>query len=137
MRENHVNLLNDVTSIRVSRALDTAHMHLAMLTQSLNNNQIKIFKTVGNEPIGYIAWLRLNKESMSLVLKTNSFPPYPYEWSEGKLMLIYDAVFTPGWERSAREKLLEFILMQRFVAFFKRGKVRILNHTGKRKRFLK
>ena len=135
MHEYGVKALNEITSIRAERALNTSHIHLAMLVQSINNDQIEVLKTGMDDLLGYIAWLSVNKESLLLSNKTNTLPPYMYEWSEGKLMLIYDIVFTPGWERLAREKLFEFILKQRFVAYFKRNRINILKHARKRKRF--
>ena len=127
------NKLSQIIAIRCDRALSTPPLHLFLLQQSAKNGYVRILKNVMGDQIGYITWISLSSHSLRLSLKTHTIPPYPYEWNEGRIKLIYDGVFLRGWEIIARNELKSFVLKERLVTYYKGDKVKIMKHTRRQR----
>lgn len=115
----------DVISIRGSRQLDTAATLLRLLSHSCVNNNIEIIRFASKKPIGYVAWISISSESLKMMKNTKSLPSYPHEWNEGKLTLIYDVCFLPGWQKLGIESLINSLKSKRFFSYFRRNKIHI------------
>lgn len=71
---------SEIIGIRHQLGLDTSATLLNMLSHSIQNGNIHIFTFANSRPIGYVAWISLNKESFRMAIKTRSIPPYMHEW---------------------------------------------------------
>lgn len=128
--------ISDCIDVRCMKQLDTHHPLLGPIKNAAKDQRIKVFFSSTKTPIGYIAWAHLNKEALIMMSKTIKMPPYPHEWNEGKLMVVFDVVFAPQWEKIAKGKLIRFLNKQRFFAFTRRGKFRAyLKINGRHKRY--
>lgn len=134
--KNFPPVFSRVIDIRISSALNTPAHLLAALKNSAMSGQIEVFNSTANNPIAYVAWANVNKESFLMMSKTKQMPPFFYEWNEGKLMVIYDVVFLPKWGTLAKAELLNFLLQKRFVAFLKRGRLHLWTKGSRPKRRL-
>jgi hypothetical protein len=112
---------------RIVAKLETSPDLLGRLVQSCENENIFIFKSAMKKPIGYIAWIRVCKETYLMMQKTNRLPSYAYENNEGYLPVIYDVVFLPGWEKYCKEQLAMFIGNNRLIGRIRRNKFRSWN----------
>lgn len=122
---NSIDLLLDAIDARVASGLSTPPQLLGCLKRSAMNQQIKIFRSPAKAPIGYVAWANVNKYSFLMMSKTKQMPPYLYEWSEGRLLVIYDIAFAPQWSYIARKALIKFLKKKRFVSFLRRGRLHL------------
>lgn len=130
-------LFSSLSAVRCRNNLDTPAPLLNILSHSGRNQNIHPFKTVMGEPIGYVAWICVNRESFLMTSKTKTLPPYAYEWNEGKLVIIYDVVFSDGWNEIAKEMLMDFIKRQRLVGYLKRGRFNVIyRQQGKLKKVI-
>lgn len=125
-----LSLLSDVLDARIASGLNTPPQLLGHLKSSAMDGRIKIFRSTTKVPIGYVAWANVNKYSFLMTTKTRQMPPYLYEWSEGRLMIVYDVVFAPQWNLIAKKALLKFLKKKRFVSFFRRGRLHLWVRSG-------
>jgi|GEM_PF-563114 len=117
--------LSEIIEVRCMCGLDTPAPLLAALRASALENRVTVFYSAVKTPIAYIAWANLDKDSFSMVSKTRRMPLYPYEWNEGKLMLIYDVAWAPQWMLIAKKSLLKFLLKKRFISFIKHNRLHV------------
>ncbi len=123
----------EVCSLRARRMLNTSPQGLSMLVMSIESGNVEVFKTAGGEPIGYVAWMSLTSESMRYIEEFREFPPYPFEWSEGRLMMIFDVVVAPGWNKVVFDHMAKKLSEQKLVSYFKRGRLKYLDKNILRK----
>jgi len=134
-KDNRIlSIFKSVTAIRAQSGLITESQLLTALTNSAWNENIKVFNSPFGTPIAYVAWASVNKESFQWMSKTRQMPPFPYEWNEGKLVIIYDIVFSPLWGKAARKELLRFLSEKRFIAYLKRGRLHVWTRGRQRPR---
>ena len=58
-------------------------------------------------------------------------PPYLYEWSEGRIMFVFDVCLVPGWNVVAKKMLFDFLNEKRFISYVRKNRFffRIKNIT--------
>lgn len=117
------NTLIDALRIRCMRNMETSRDDLSALLVASEYGNIKVFYDEGNQLLGYIAWASMNKESLNLLKQSPYLPRYPYEFNEGKLMVIFDVVLNPIYSKKAKSVLVQYLKEQRFVAILKRNKL--------------
>lgn len=122
-------LMSEICSLRAKRLLGASPHGLSMLVGSVDSGQVKVFRTAGGEPIGYLAWMSLTPESMRYVMDFRVYPPYSYEWSEGRLMMIFDVVISPGWNRVAIDQIAKFLSRSKFVSYFKYDRLNFVDKS--------
>ncbi|MFO1369521.1 MAG: hypothetical protein U1F46_11050 [Marinagarivorans sp.] len=126
---------SEIIGIRHQLGLDTSATLLNMLSHSIQNGNIHIFTFANSRPIGYVAWISLNKEAFRMALKTHALPPYMHEWNEGHLTLIYDVCFLNNWGSVAKQQLIALMRKKHFFAYFKRRRIgAFYRQKGKLKR---
>ncbi len=123
----------ELCSLRSRRMLNTSPQELSMLVTSVEGDRVNVFKTAGGEPIGYMAWMSLTPESVRYVKDYRALPPYSYEWSEGRLMMIFDVVVAPGWSKVVFDQMAQMLSGQKVVSYFKRGRLKFLDKKLLRK----
>lgn len=118
--------LNQALNVRSNCALSTPPELSRLLSSSSLNNHIFLIETGFKITIGYLAWMRIDKESLLFSLKTGLLPAHPKEWNEGRIMLLYDIVFLNRWEWHARDKAIEFLAKQRMIGYYRNNKVKTI-----------
>lgn len=117
--------LLDIFAVRCSLNVDTSAKLLGELTECAVGGRAKTFYSASGVPVGYIVWSLVNKESFVLLSKTKQMPAYPYEWCEGRLMVVHDVMVLPQWSSVVNVAIRDFLMKKRFVAFLRRGKLHI------------
>lgn len=118
-------VFSKVIHVRSQSGLDTSPALLLSLKNAAVHNQIEVFYSPFKTPVGYVAWASVNKEAMLMMSKTKLMPPFSYEWSEGRFMVIFDLAILPRWGRVSRGALISFLSKRRFVSYLKRGRLHV------------
>jgi len=84
-------------------------------------NTYKVFHDQFEQPIGYIIWANINKESLARIERSGVYPQYPFEWSEGNITLLIDIVINNVNKKNAKQQLKQFIKAQRILAYTKKN----------------
>lgn len=131
MSEMFLKNMLEIVRIRSSRGVETPPELLVMLTEAAKDGRLEIFNYKKNRPMGYVAWLNASKESVCLFKRTGVLPRLPHEWNEGKIMVLFDVCFLPGWERLARKHLITYLSGKRCIFYRKRGGVKCFSRKDK------
>jgi len=126
-------LMSEVCALRSKRMLNTSPLELMLLSASVEGNRVRIFKTAGGEPIGYMAWMSLTPESIRYVRDRRALPPYSYEWAEGRLMMVFDVVIAPGWSKVVLDQMASYLSCEKLVSYYKRSCVRYIRRSSLKK----
>lgn len=122
-------LMSEIFALRVRRGLNTSPQQLSLLVACIDKEQVEVFRTAGGDPIGYVAWMSLTPESIRYVRDFRVLPPYPYEWSEGRLMMIFDVVFAHGWNKVVLDQMAKKLSSYRLVSYFKNNRLKFVNRN--------
>lgn len=112
----------DIMDINIQLGRAPSIASLINLRNSATAQTYSSFQGPLNQSIGYIAWASVNKESLTQVRRHGTLPIYPYEWAEGRLILITELLYQ-GSSRFAIRKLLSDLFINRRVITFSRNKV--------------
>lgn len=137
MSETAFRLLTEALNLRRNRNLQTPPELAYLLTHSARNSNIHLIETDFNKAIGYIAWISTSKEGLIFAKRYKCLPMKSLEWNDGRLVIIYDAVFLPKWGFHARDLLCRYLSKYHFIALFKRNKIRVLRKPSTLERFCK
>lgn len=127
--------ISNISEIRVLLNLNTPPHLLQNLIGSVLDNRYKILKTHLNIPIGYLAWMNINEDTLSLCNNKNCLPRYSYEHNDGNILLLHDVTYLPHWQIIAREMIFDFLQNHNAAYYFKRGKLRKIRSLDRLKRF--
>ncbi|WP_075187333.1 glycosyltransferase family 25 protein [Teredinibacter haidensis] len=125
------NLL-DIMRIRTDNNLDTPAELQSRIMNAIYSDNIKIFKNENGDPIGYVAWARVKRETLNYLTKVQSLPSFSYEWREGRIKLFFDLVLSYEWRRQARDCFNLFLREHRFFAYYRKNRLKICMHTYSR-----
>lgn len=135
---NHINeteitkTLFEVVRIRAENNLDTSAEQKNRLLQSATNKSIHLIRNEAGNPIGYIAWASISRDTLNLVARTNRLPSFPYEWFDGRIKLIYDITISRSWLILAHHHLFLFLRKHRFFSYYRKNKLTICQHRHPR-----
>jgi hemolysin-activating ACP:hemolysin acyltransferase len=120
-------------SIRDEFELDTPHHILRQLRNCAAHGNYALLEDGVGRTTGYIAWANVCKESWLQFVETGKVPLYPYEWNEGRLVLITDIVLGSQSARLAlRSKIAELFSRRRAMAFVRENSLCIYRrYNGK------
>ena len=128
-------LLSDVLKIRVDACLDTSSSHLQSVLIAAEHKTIRVFYSNDGDLLGYVAWVLVSKETFSVMKYAPYLPSYPYEFNEGRIIVVFDVVFKKTYSRQAKLMAMEFFRRYRFITYLKKGRLHCL--SGIRGRFKK
>ena len=123
--------------LRLNSGLEMSKEHIGILSLANNSGGIKVFRGIYNEPIGYVVYASLLRESVERIHTYGMFPMYPYEWSEGRITYIVDVVLSAKWRDDAMRAMMEWFFKKRVVAFSRRNEFRMYTRCGRLRRFSK
>lgn len=127
-QEDMAQKLLDVVLIRIRNQMDTSAQLQSSILDSILKDSIHIFRNEAGEPIGYITWANVKRETLGFISKTQTLPGYPYEWHEGKIKLFFDLVLSNEWRYLARYRLFLFLRKHRLFAYYRKNKLKICKH---------
>jgi hypothetical protein len=114
-----------VTTIRLKDNLETPNSLQNQLIDSCVKNHIHILKCNLGNLIGYVAWASITRETLNICLKMSRMPIYSYERYDGKIILIYDVVFSKEYSGQAKNSFFQFLGKKRLFAYFKNKKITV------------
>lgn len=128
-------LFMDVMQVRFIHAVDTPTILQQRLLQSCIDGRIRVIKSEQGNLLGYLAWANVTRETMNMLIAIQQLPLYPYEWNDGKLMLIYDIFINRYWQAEAHREIRQYITRRRFYSYFNNGRITLLLRLPHAKRF--
>jgi hemolysin-activating ACP:hemolysin acyltransferase len=123
-KSDDLSLIHD---LRAAQLKETYDENLFLLEVSVRTDNYHIFYDEVNNPVGYIVWANVNRESLYKIQRTGLYPKYPYEWHEGKITLILDVAINDTNKAEALRQIKVFMKKQKIVAYTKKsiGKLHI------------
>jgi len=117
--------LLDIIAVRCSLNIDTPAKLLGELADCALDARAKTFYSSIGFPAGYMVWALVNKESLILISKTRKMPVYPYEWCEGRFLVVHDLMVLPQWTAVINRQIRDFLMTKRCVTFLRRGRLHV------------
>lgn len=133
MRQNEQEKISkifwDVALIRSDNSMDTPAQLQNRIRNAILHGNIKIFKNEKDEPIGYVIWAGVKRETLNYMSKTQRLPSFSCEWSEGKIKVFFDVVLSNKWRVLALYHFKMFLRKHRFFAYYRKNKLKICRNT--------
>ena len=105
-----------------------SHKDMQMSTQILRwlkfsslNTTYELLLDDFDRPIGYVAWAKINRESLFRVLEYGLFPQFEHEWKEGHITLILDICHLGRWSQSATNQIIRTIRKHKILCYQRNG----------------
>ena len=111
--------------LRKKTILETDNQLIHLLRLSTMLGCYTFLKNSAGTIVGYYAWADVIRETVSRLCRNGEFPFYPYEWSEGNIMLIIDACFLPEFSNEAKFIFRKTIKRKRAIAYRKSNKIKL------------
>lgn len=112
-----------ILAVRSQLQLDTPHATLQQLRNCAQFGTFEVLYDALGRARGYMAWADINKESWRALCERGQLPGYPFEWNEGRLLLLLDVVLAPGQRHALRVSLEGAFGARRAILFLRRGRV--------------
>jgi hemolysin-activating ACP:hemolysin acyltransferase len=109
------NVLIEALELRARFKMETSPECLLYLTRSASKGMVRILRDPLRRAVGYVAWASVNKESLRRMQRVGLGMLAPYEWDEGRLIVIVDAAFAPGHLRRLAPPLKDAFAHRRVV----------------------
>lgn len=112
--------------LRSSRPAQLTSETLRLLKFSVLQKKYVVHHDINGSPRGYVVWADVNVETVLKMRRSGSFPRYLYEWDEGDIRLILDALMhTKPGDQKLSSLVSELTENCSRVAFAKRGKLKM------------
>jgi len=98
---------------------------LRFIKYSVLNDSYHIFINEFENPIGYIVWANVNRETIQKIYRTGAYPMFPYEWREGKIFLVIDAMMDLKINSTCYLQLKKLLKNKRALFYKNKGKNRL------------
>lgn len=115
--------LGKAIDIREILGSGLSYKDLVVLCRSARSGNIKILRSHLGLQIGYIAYAKINSESVRRVVSSGEMPKFFYEWNEGYFTYIVDVAYIPVWSRHAISQTRRFIREQKHIIYIRNGVV--------------
>jgi hypothetical protein len=124
-------LLNEVIALRVmaESGIDAPHLHCML--EASKCRQIIMVKTEKDEPLASLAFAKISKFTLNLLVKNPEHKLLSYEYSEGKILYVLDGFFRKNCFKVSINLLLPKLKRYRLIAYVNRGRLRVFyNNNG-------
>ena len=103
---------------------------LQWIKHSVISDQYKIFMNNVGQPVGYVIWANVIRESLLSIKRVGRYPMWLYEWQEGNITLILDILFMTD-AVSIKNTLIPLLKSKRVIAYRRKnkGKLFIKKHN--------
>lgn len=127
--------LREALFIRVNAGLVTTQLNLRQLLQASDNGSLDIFKSEKGEPIAYIAFARISKQTLFHLSNSENLILRDYELNEGSIMFVMDIVSLKEHASLAKFLIKKTLKKFRIVCGRKKNSFNIyLKYKNKHKR---
>lgn len=82
------------------------------------------------DPVGFVCWASVNKDSVLIAERFNLFPSYPWEYKEGKIAMLLSVFFVYPLNEEARSAFKAFLASHRAIYYIKKNRKRLLIRTS-------
>lgn len=124
-------LLNEAISLRVENGCGADSRTLLHLLEASKHRQIIIVKSEKGELLASIAYAKISKYTLKLILNEPEKSLYPYEYQEGKILFVLDYFFKKGHFRQSLALATPPLNRYRIISYVKKGRMRALyNRRG-------
>jgi len=120
--ENDLKILLELRE-RAGSVIDNKHYRMHLLRLSVISGNYHILKNAAGDVLGYFSWANVISETVARLYRNGEMPCYPYEWSEGGIMLITDVCFLPEFSFEAKSAFKIFLKNKRVITYRKNDKV--------------
>jgi hemolysin-activating ACP:hemolysin acyltransferase len=90
-----------------------------------------------NEPVGFVCWAGVNKDSVRIAEKFNCLPTMRWEFKEGNIAMLLEVFFTCPFRREARAAFRRFLASRRAIYYVRKERKRLIIRTSTGPRFAK
>jgi hemolysin-activating ACP:hemolysin acyltransferase len=104
---------------------------LGSIRNSSEAGTLTILRNPKTDPVGFVCWAGVNKDSIRIAEKFNLFPTYPWEFKEGKIALLLYVFFAYPANEEAHAAFMTFLASRRAVYYMKKNRKRLLIRTSK------
>lgn len=124
-------LLNEVIVLRAMDESGIDANHLQSLLETSKRRQIIIAKTEKDEPLASLAFAKISKYTLKLLITNPGHRLRPYEHNEGKILYVLDGFFRKKHFKNALALLLPQLKKYRLIAYVKNDRLRLFyNNKG-------
>lgn len=92
---------------------------------------LTILRSAKDDPVGFVCWAGVNKDSVRIADQFNLFPSHFWEFKEGKIALLLFVFFLPPFNEEARSAFQAFLNARRAVYFMKKDRKRLAIRTSR------
>lgn len=93
-------------------------------------NTLTILWGVYEDPIGFIVWAGVNKDSIQMTNKFKLSPSRLWEYKEGHITQILHVLFVPPFNFEAKSQLMKFVRERRAIFYTRKGKNNLFIRTS-------
>lgn len=124
-------LLNEVIALRVMGSSGIDATHLQCVLEASKRRQIVMGKTEKDEPLASLAFAKISKFTLNLLVENPEHKLRSHEYGEGRIIFVLDGFFRKNCFRVAIKLLLPQLKKYRLIAYVKRGRLRVFyNDSG-------
>jgi hypothetical protein len=120
---------------RLNTPLDPAL--LGSLRNAAYAGTLTILRSPKDDPVGFVCWAGVNKDSVRIADQFNLFPSHFWEFKEGKIALVLFVFFAYPFNEEARTAFTAFLNSRRAVYFTKKDRKRLAIRTSRGFRYAK
>lgn len=130
-------LLNEAIALRAMNDSGADANQLLNLLEASKRRQIIMVKTEKDEPLTSIAFAKISKFTLKLLIENPDHKLQPYEYNEGKILYILDGFFRKNNFKQSISLLIPQLKKYRLIAYVKNGKLKVLYNNNGSIRLLK
>lgn len=124
-------------SMRAHFGYSTSSDQMATLLTAGELGGLHIIEGIYDEPIGYVAFASVSRESLRRLYDYGLPPAYPYEWNQGRFCIVLDVFFSPRWKIDALRAFRSWLSSKRVVAFLRKDRICIRVKRSRPRTFVK
>lgn len=128
------NLLNEAIALRVMNDSGADANQLHCLLEASKRRQIIMAKTENGEPLASLAFAKISKYTLGVLVANAEYKLRAYEYSEGKILFVLDGFFRKNHFKKSLTLLAPQLKRCRLIAYLRNGKLRVFyNKNGSMK----
>lgn len=93
-------------------------------------NTLTILWGIYEDPIGFIIWAGVNRDSLQMTNKFNLLPTQLWEYKEGHITQILHVLFVPPFNFEAKSQLRRFMRGRRAIFFTRKRQNKLFIRTS-------
>ena len=103
---------------------------LSRIRNAAQAGTLTILRNGIDDPVGFVCWAGVNKDSVRIADKFNLLPSYPWEFKEGKIALLLYVFFIYPFNEEARAAFTRFVSSRRAIYYVRKDRKRLMIRTS-------